>query len=252
MIRVAVLGEMVAAQLKEGASAGLTDLQQIQIVYSGSSFTDLQRRGPTLSPTVLVLEMDLLGGEPARAVEDLHNGCHAELTIVLYSYARRDLIQQLNGEHTRAMRMPVNLSSLRVNMMSLIVRDLFARDRRGVGVSSTPASASASSTALTPVSVPPATPAPRVESITAPARSFTAAQLGRLQEVRSRVHCECPAQVAGLVASLVAFEDYSKKCQNRDAADAELHASLYAETSRARKIMEDALLALCKHEGIEL
>lgn len=251
MVRVAVLGEMVAAQLKEGASAGMTDLQQLEVVYSGTSYSDLLRRGPSLAPTVLILEIELLGADPQRAVEELHKSCHCELSIVLYSFARRDVIHQLNSEHTRAMRMPVNLSSLRVNMMSLIVRDVFARDRRGVSQATAPVAVNLSAPLSVPT--PPVEPVRSESSLSpVPPRAFSPAQLGRLQEVRSRVQCECPAQVAGLVASLTAFEDYAKACKNRDPADAALHESLFVETARARKIMQEALVALCRHEGIEL
>ena len=39
--------------------------------------------------------------------------------------------------------------------------------------------------------------------------------------------------MAELVSSLAAFEEYSKKCESNDAADAAMHAKLYRETSRA-------------------
>ena len=81
---------------------------------------------------------------------------------------------------------------------------------------------------------------------------FTKAQLGHLQEIQSAVRCECPSHLSELVTSLAAFEEYSRTCQNTDAEDAKLHAHLYRQTSRARRLMEEALLSLCHYERIEL
>jgi hypothetical protein len=83
-------------------------------------------------------------------------------------------------------------------------------------------------------------------------RLFSRAQLGRLQEIQSAVRCECPSHLSELVTSLAAFEEYSRSCENRDTQDAKLHSHLYKQTSRARRLMEEALLALCQYEKIEL
>ena len=83
-------------------------------------------------------------------------------------------------------------------------------------------------------------------------RLFSRAQLGRLQEIQSAVRCECPSHLSELVTSLAAFEEYSRGCENRDNEDAKLHAHLYKQTSRARRLLEEALLALCQYEQIEL
>ena len=83
-------------------------------------------------------------------------------------------------------------------------------------------------------------------------RLFSQSQLGRLQEIQSAVRCECPSHLSELVTSLAAFEEYSRSCENRDSQDAKLHSHLYKQTSRARRLMEEALLALCQYEKIEL
>jgi hypothetical protein len=85
-----------------------------------------------------------------------------------------------------------------------------------------------------------------------PPRIFSDGDLGRLREVESAVDCECPNHMAQILSGLLAFEEYSRDCESRDARDAELHIHLYRETGRARAIMERALLHLCQEEGIEL
>lgn len=86
---------------------------------------------------------------------------------------------------------------------------------------------------------------------TPPPRRFSPAMLGRLQEVSSAIQCECPNQLAAILVSLGAFEDYSKACESRNAEDARVHRMLYEETARARVLLEDALVRLCAHEGID-
>ena len=51
---------------------------------------------------------------------------------------------------------------------------------------------------------------------------------------------------------MVAFEEYSSRCQSKNSEDAVMHAYLGQKTSEARNVMEDALAELCKHEGIEV
>ena len=91
-----------------------------------------------------------------------------------------------------------------------------------------------------------------LNSQTHPARRFTPQQLAKLLEVTSKVECECPNHLSGIVAGLVAFEDYSADCENRHEEDRELHAFLHTETGRARAIMENALQRLLETEGIEI
>ncbi len=66
------------------------------------------------------------------------------------------------------------------------------------------------------------------------------------------MQCECPNQLARIVTSLKGFEEYSRDCENKDDADARMHALLYRQTGAARAIMEEALIALMKHEQITL
>jgi hypothetical protein len=55
-----------------------------------------------------------------------------------------------------------------------------------------------------------------------------------------------------LVTSLVAFETYSRECENRNADDAALHAFLNVATARARSMLEAALARVVEAEGIDV
>lgn len=85
-----------------------------------------------------------------------------------------------------------------------------------------------------------------------PRRRFSPDALLQLQEVITAIRCECPNQLAALVTSLQAFEDYSADCENRDEKDARVHRMLHEQTAYARELLEDALVQLCLYEGIEL
>ena len=83
-------------------------------------------------------------------------------------------------------------------------------------------------------------------------RLLSPTQLGRLQETATNVRCECPNHLAEIVTSLAAFEEYSKKCESTSEVDAQMHARLYRDTSRARRLLEEALVVLCRYEGVKL
>ena len=55
-----------------------------------------------------------------------------------------------------------------------------------------------------------------------------------------------------LINSVSAFETYSEECENKNAADAEIHAYLYQAAGRSRAMLEAALQRVVEHEGISL
>ena len=263
MVRIAVLSEQLAAQLRtlQGAGGGMPpELSGIEIVWSGSSPTEFRQRVPLLRPQVLVVDLAQIAaaGEARKSdLDALLSSTGAELVLVLYSFAPREQLRQLSalGERTRTLKTPLSLAALRLNMLSLLVRDAL---QTGDGAS---ASGSYAPVAGAPPGPGSASSRPRLigaeDDFGAPlpvgsAKLFTPQQLGRLQEIASSVRCECPNHLAEIVSSLTAFEEYSKRCESQDASDAAIHAKLYRETSRARRVMEEALIALCRYERIDL
>ena len=85
-----------------------------------------------------------------------------------------------------------------------------------------------------------------------PPRRYDADQLAHLMEISAVVQCECPNQLSRVLASLTAFEDYSKNCESTSAKDAEIHAMLYRRSAEARVVLEKALAELCAYEEIEV
>lgn len=269
MVRIAVLSEQLAAQLRtvqvqvQGQGGHMpTELSGIDIVWSGSSPTEFRQRVPALRPQVLVVDLAQIAaaGEARKSdLDALLSSTGAELVLVLYSFAPREQLRQLSalGDRTRTLKAPLSLAALRLNMLSLLVRDAL---QTGDGASASGSYAPVTSAASAP-GPSSASSRPRLigaeDDFGAPlpvgsAKLFTPQQLGRLQEISSSVRCECPNHLAEIVSSLTAFEEYSKRCESQDASDAAIHAKLYRETSRARRVMEEALIALCRYERIDL
>ncbi|MGE3670990.1 MAG: hypothetical protein AB7K71_15085 [Polyangiaceae bacterium] len=173
---------------------------------------------------MLVVNVELVAGDAPDNLRQLLEETGADLVLCLYTFARREEVEAMNQGKLRAVRAPVSLARLRTQMMSVIVRQLLSPDAET------------------------ATAAPTDDAIQP--SLFTSTLLARLQEIRSSIDCECPNHLAELVIGLQAFEEYSAHCANRDDKDREVHASLHRSTAQARQVMEQALLAVVKHEGI--
>lgn len=245
MVTVAVLSESIAAQIRENPE----QMQNIQVIWSGTDVSALKAR-TTFKPQVVIADLENLGPDPRRELEDLHRTLGCQLTVVTYSFARRDLIQGLNNDRSRALRVPVHLGSLRLSMLSLLVKDVFRQKDRSADAPPPERPPSAGSPRLSVTELVPRSPGEELP-VGTPLR-YSPTQLGRLQEITSALTCECPNHLAGIVTSLVAFEEYSKNCLSRDPEDAAIHGHLYRETSRARHLVEEALRVLCEYEKISI
>ena len=219
MVTMGIMHDTVPAYVKQ-------DSKNFRVVSSTTHPTEFEREIETESPQVLVLDLGLLGPHPVEWVRQLEKKAMPETTIIIYSFAKRSVIDELRSEHRQVMRGPLKMQDLRTALVNLIVRDMTARP--------TPAKQS-----LVPESEP-------------PAEQFTAEQMARLQEIQSAVDCECPNHVSDVIIALKGFENYSKQCENKDDADARMHEFLYRAAGHSRAMMEHAMKELCRFEGIDL
>lgn len=223
MPTLAILDDLLPMQLKERPD----DLAPVEVVWSGTDLDALRREGASLRPDVLALDLARLGDDPVSTARDLSEHCGAELVLLLYDFAPRELLREASRV-ARPVKVPVRLGALRAHMTSVIVRGILAA---------------------------PSSPAPtRVPtlSVEPTERRYSRAQLGRLAEIQSTVDCECPNHLSELLIALSGFEDYALACKSKNEKDAEVHAMLYRSTVEARKRMEDALSLLLAHEKIVL
>lgn len=180
---------------------------------------------------LLLIECPALFGNDISRVERLIDRMQALRAIVVFAYAQRQTLECLQEENSRitAIRSPISAAELKV----VCATDIALTNR----------SASAAIKAA---------PEPREVSEEIPDRRFSNRQIAEISQMSSVVNCECPHHLASLLSSLNGFESYSAGCENRNAADAEMHAYLQRMTAHARAIVEDSLQVLLEFEGIEV
>jgi hypothetical protein len=224
MPTVAILDEYLPAQWRERPD----DLAPVELKWAGADLEALRAFLAKDRPTILALDIDLLGDDPLGEVARLTATARPELVLLLHRFAKRETLREAARAGIRPIKSPIRLATLRTHMTSVVVREILA------------------------VSQPTRPPVVVESDSRAPTVRFSRAQLGRLAEIQSSIACECPNHVSELLISLNAFEEYSRACENRDDADAKMHAQLADATARARTIMEDALAKLLVHERIVL
>ena len=169
---------------------------------------------------VVFAELPLIGDDPDEAVQEIYDATGARLVVVEYSFAKLATLEGLVEAGAWVVHGPLRVADV-------------ARIVTGTRTDG------------------PAFIAPSVPS-DAPEPRFSRERLARIRELAPDNACECPNHIATLVTSLTAFEEYSRSCVSANPKDRELHAGLALGTSRARAVMEELLMRLCEHEGIEV
>lgn len=199
-------------------------MDDIEVVWSGTSAASFASEVPRLAPDVVVLDLAAFADGADEQVRAVVAECKAELSIVTYSFARRQLLRALQGPQLRVLQSPVTLEVLQAHFAPFQIRRVLESTRKEVFAMENPASK----------------------------QRYTREQLGLLMQVTSTVQCECPNNLAQVVEKLQAFEDYSKDCESRNEQDRAVHAMLYRAAMTARAEMEKALGALIEHEKLSV
>lgn len=275
MIPIAVLSEQVSSQLTAPEAPLSAELERIDVVWTGTSLQELQKRAPQLPSTVLLVELGLLGESPRKLLDKLLATTQAELALVLYHFAPREAVQRLQGERSRPIKAPAQPDlAADEHAPPLLIRDTLHKSSPSAEAESP---AAISSQELRPVLMPALTQGqappsranrvhapviPRVRTHPARQRSPRATR-GRYRQAVLTDAARPPARVPtrqssasaqatwpSLSPASAAFEDYSKACENKNDSDAAMHARLYRDSSHARRLLEESLQALCKFENI--
>lgn len=218
MLRVAFLGASFVGQLSR------RKLDDVEVVWSGTAAVSFASEVPRLAPDVVVLDLAAFAEGADEQVRAVVEDCKAELSLVTYSFARRQLLRALKGPSLRVLQAPVTLDVLQAHFAPLQIRRVLESTRKEVLTMESPPSK----------------------------QRYTREQLGQLMQVTSSVQCECPNNLAQVVEKLQAFEDYSRDCESRNEQDRAVHAMLYRSAATARAEMEKALGALIEHEKLNL
>lgn len=122
MTTLAYFGHRLKGQLAENPEG----LSGVDVVWQGTFPGDLMAQSKKRAFSVLVVELEALGDHPSDRLARFREACKPELTLVLHHFAKRDLLSSLLVDNTRTLQAPVALSTLRSQMLSLIVRDMLA------------------------------------------------------------------------------------------------------------------------------
>jgi DNA-binding transcriptional MerR regulator len=171
---------------------------------------------------LLLVETDTLFLETLEDAREVARRCGAARTLIAYRFATRDVAEAVRGGEPDLVLLHGRRDASRLRRECLFQLEALT------GRSDLP------------------------DPGMIPERLFDAVQLARLCSIDSPVDCECPKHIAELLQYLSAFEAYSEACEDRNPADAVVHAYLHRTTAQVRRTMEDALQHLLHAEGIDL
>ncbi len=225
--RVAVLGETLPALLELEQTPTVRHDGLVQFVGLFTEEVRFRDEVGGLGVDLVVLECPSIHADQLREIAALLARAGAPRAAVVYNFATRAVIERLTAQDVIAKRAPLDAAELR--------RMCQAIHASGSDVPQ-PMDMLSELTLGGPI----------------PPRRYASDALTRIAAASPTVRCECPHHLVQLVSSLVAFENYSKECENRDADDAALHAFLHAATAQARATMESALARVIEAEGITI
>ena len=218
-LRLAVLGEALAERCGHGASVVATE-----VVQASDSLDDLLAALPGFSVEVLVASLELLGSKPHEKVARLAEASQGALVVVVYDFARRRTLAELSRVGAKLVHAPRSSRSLCRTLFEMHAAGLVSKEKQvGIEPSSEP---------VAPI--------------------FSRSQLAKIQDLPSRVECECPNHLATLVASLVGFERYTQTCIETQPDDAALHKRLAHGVGHARVLVEKLLIELCEYDELSV
>ena len=171
---------------------------------------------------VAVVEWPSLQSDSAVEVTRQANRLNARHLILVYDFAPRIALQRLANDRITALRSPLDIAALEA-----VVASRF-------GLVTQPAEASETVVGVNP------------------SRQFNDRELAYLAAQSPAIACECPMHLAQLISRLVHFEAYSAECESRNTEDAALHSYLHNTTSRARSMMERALMRVVELENLSV
>ena len=225
--RVVVLGRALPALLEQDRLESEKPDDAVQFVGLLRDEAEFRAEAPGLDADLVVLEYPTLHQDQLRELSDLVVRAGAPRAVVVYNFASRAVLDRLASQHIIPKRAPIDAAELRRWCLALHVAG-----------SELPQSADLLAALDLGAAIPP--------------RRFDSDALIRIAAASPTVRCECPHHLVQLVSSLVAFENYSRECENRNADDAALHAFLHAATAQARATMEAALARVIEAEGIQV
>jgi hypothetical protein len=220
--RVVVLGGGLMAKLAPDDQS-LPGIEILALHHNPEALVE----APALRPDVLVVEFPTVDESSPAELAQLMTECAAERALVVYGFGTRRAVRLLETQTSTPVRAPVGLAELRKLILAGTPR---------VAASSAVSFRAAADEDRATTSVP--------------ERRFNDAALMSLAADATPVQCECPHHLVDLIRSLLAFETYSRNCENRGDDDAAVHGFLHSVTAEARALLETGLAEVAKHDGL--
>ncbi len=177
------------------------------------------------NPDIIVIDLDSSPIECRRRISITSHEYPDTPIALLHDFAPRDLIRQYANEGMSIIRIPCP--------PELLVHYINAAIAKATHQNAPENSESPSEIPDTP-------------------RIFSDKQLATIAASNPNIKCECPHHISALVASLASFENYCRRCENESPEDADVHTYLGTEISKARAIVEGALLYLCEKDNLTI
>jgi MerR family transcriptional regulator, light-induced transcriptional regulator len=218
--RVALIGSVLGSEIFKAALRS----ENVVIAAQANSLAQLKALESIGSADVIFVEVPTLLDNTASEVEETVKPLGVEKVVLFYRFAPNALIRRLRSSGYSVVRMPFDAQEV-----VLLCSALLKRERPGVSRNVYPDTTEDRS--------PP---------------KFSTETLLRLTQVKSGVYCECPSQLAELLMNVMAFERYSAQCASQTPEDAALHGRLEAEAAKVRKILENSITDVIRHENISI
>jgi DNA-binding transcriptional MerR regulator len=225
-VRIAVFGDLVSSQL-------VADPGPLEVVVADDRAETFRSDLENQPVDVIVLETAVLDDDALAQLQSYLSLGRARCGLVIYSFGQKRFVDRAIQAGNLALRSPVSVPEVQATIQNLLA---------GTRVSKPEHSKQA----------PRSTDSNWQFSGTFPSRRFSQQQLTKLVNISTAIDCECPQNLARLVAELTAFEIYSAQCSNRDTEDAALHHYLHQTTASARELIEIALAKVVEAEEISL
>jgi DNA-binding transcriptional MerR regulator len=229
--RISVVGKLIRNAVREAADKA----PALSIVGEFADLTALTESLKEGASDLLIIESETLFPEDVAAIREAIEQQTIRRAIVVYRFARDNVVKPLDIRKITALRAPVDASEIQLACIADVQLALRS------GEKNRDAEAEAKDQKFE-----------RPNTGNIPERAFSDDQLIRISDISSVVKCECPQHLASLLASLSAFESYSEQCEDRSPGDAKLHAYLHETTADCRSRMEAALSKVLVEEGIEV
>jgi hypothetical protein len=214
--RVLVCGEALGATLTKAWSTR----SDVRVQATLPSLADGHFESLGTMDAVIVDAPVLKNGLPP-ALKQLRAATRAPVAIVVYGFGSHHLLARLDHANVIALAAPTDPAQLaRICQLGLAIE------------------------------AEPPTPFAQILRHPAGLRRYHDLSLNELTQVPSKVVCECPNHLAGLLLRLNAFERYSLECESTNVADASMHAMLFSVSGHCRELLEEALRRVLVHEGI--